>query len=758
MPRKYLIFLDILGFGALAEKIGIEKKLKPKAVRAHFIRVIKDRITQLTNEGLIESQKYGETDDWLLVAKDLPTVFKILSSIFHHVTDYLDYKEIPLEIAVGAEEFDEVERLTGSDLVIEDSTIRFLQSEVLKRYHGWYKEQKGDAVTFTFVVFTESAYRELEESDQKDSRKIQYKISYTDTKNSEHNFYSANLTWIKQRGKLYEFLDKIRIDDKDPPNLQYDRIDELYVSPVNYGEIQKALIDDHSVFITGPPEFGKTYTAVRLLWDYYNKGYEPSWKDVKALIALPQSGLMPRHITYFEDPFGKKQYVDIDELKRTLGVSIAAIRQTKDVYAIITSKEELFKEFDRLTPEDHTSLVKKLKLQSPSYDDEQRQELVLKWASGYACEWLKNTHLTEFVLKCIKDKTKLPTPLSIKNFAQVTSKTNTLDGLKLKIKEQSAGAEEAFATDIRKMTGDKVLFLSFPFLGEFPVNFVESHYRVLVQDENFIKTLKLDSLDISTFDELVAWFKDDKIEISRGRLAFSHRSYHNSLARLRNEPRLATIFKKLFPKLITALDHEDYIVRMSAADGLGEMRDPRALQSLIKKLMDKEEDKHVRFSAELALGRISDSRAISPLIRVLNDEDDMLLTFGAVMGLGWIGEPAVNSLIDQLRDEETDKLRVPAVMYGLRLAGEPAIDPLILILNDKSNSFYVRLMAAAMLGQMAHPKGVTALTEIIKDKEQDLNVRVIAGNGLKEVIGEQATLAMIDDEDPIKPRLKDLFK
>jgi hypothetical protein len=32
---------------------------------------------------------------------------------------------------------------------------------------------------------------------------------------------------------------------------------------------------DKAVIITRHPEYGKTYTAVRLLWGHYNKGYDP---------------------------------------------------------------------------------------------------------------------------------------------------------------------------------------------------------------------------------------------------------------------------------------------------------------------------------------------------------------------------------------------------------------------------------------------------------------------------------------------------
>ena len=57
----------------------------------------------------------------------------------------------------------------------------------------------------------------------------------------------------------------------------YNRIDELFVPPIEYDEIKASLEKNRVVFITGPPEFGKTYTAIRLLWEFFCSGYNPVW-------------------------------------------------------------------------------------------------------------------------------------------------------------------------------------------------------------------------------------------------------------------------------------------------------------------------------------------------------------------------------------------------------------------------------------------------------------------------------------------------
>ncbi|MHC1588990.1 MAG: HEAT repeat domain-containing protein, partial [Methermicoccaceae archaeon] len=66
--------------------------------------------------------------------------------------------------------------------------------------------------------------------------------------------------------------------------------------------------------------------------------------------------------------------------------------------------------------------------------------------------------------------------------------------------------------------------------------------------------------------------------------------------------------KKDVEGLIGALSYKrGWHVRMTAAESLGEIKDPRAVDPLIRALRD--EDSGVRWSAAAALGEIKDPRA-----------------------------------------------------------------------------------------------------------------------------------------------------
>jgi hypothetical protein len=72
--------------------------------------------------------------------------------------------------------------------------------------------------------------------------------------------------------------------------------------------------------------------------------------------------------------------------------------------------------------------------------------------------------------------------------------------------------------------------------------------------------------------------------------------------------------------LIDALRQPDRWVRIYAADALGELRDPRAVQPLGMLLAD-EEDQSVRMSVLSALYEIGDERALRYLKRAASDKD-----------------------------------------------------------------------------------------------------------------------------------------
>ena len=100
--------------------------------------------------------------------------------------------------------------------------------------------------------------------------------------------------------------------------------------------------------------------------------------------------------------------------------------------------------------------------------------------------------------------------------------------------------------------------------------------------------------------------------------------------------------------LSAALKDERFSVRQAAAEALGKIKDPRAVEPLIAA----HQNWWVGAAAACALGEIKDPRAVEPLIAALKDED-VNVRWPAARALGEIKDPrAVEPLIAALKDEE----------------------------------------------------------------------------------------------------------
>ena len=122
--------------------------------------------------------------------------------------------------------------------------------------------------------------------------------------------------------------------------------------------------------------------------------------------------------------------------------------------------------------------------------------------------------------------------------------------------------------------------------------------------------------------------------------------------------------KRDVPGLVKALGYQkDAAVRKAAAEGLGRLRDPRAVRPLVIALGDApvrpaavealvaagsvageslvaalgNQDPKVRKAAVMALGRIGDARAVEALIAVLEDQDGEV-QWAAIESLGQLGD------------------------------------------------------------------------------------------------------------------------
>ena len=324
-----------------------------------------------------------------------------------------------------------------------------------------------------------------------------------------------------------------------------------------FSDIQKTLNEKRIVFITGTQEYGKTYTAVRLMWEYFKKGYEPHWIKggeereritVRQRLEEIRAELKPNRIIYFEDPFGKTRYEKREGLEKEIGTIIDCVRIADNVYVVITSREEVFKEFEKekLTKKSIREFEKSLNLKTPSYGVEKRKEILAKWAENEGCTWFGDEQLRDPILESMEDEDVLSTPLRIRGFAFDTVDVDRKDQLEEKIREKSEEVEMAFSREIKSMSDDKILFLSLLFIfGYSKVGFIRRMYEEMVRN--------LCIRGACEFDRVLDWFKNDKVNVSVF-LEFSHPAYFEALENLLVENGYITrINRKIFGRLLTRL-------------------------------------------------------------------------------------------------------------------------------------------------------------------------------------------------------------
>jgi HEAT repeat protein len=224
-------------------------------------------------------------------------------------------------------------------------------------------------------------------------------------------------------------------------------------------------------------------------------------------------------------------------------------------------------------------------------------------------------------------------------------------------------------------------------------------------------------------------------------------------------------------RLLRNLRSPDPKVRMEAVDGLAETGDPKAIESLLMILEEKENVGILQARAIIALGRLRDRRATEPLLRILYGKVDTvpmteISRLRAAEALGLIGdsravrpllkwlkshrdkeatmeqelfahvrealiqigrkEPGV--LVDGMKDED-DQIRWEAVR-ALRGILDPSTVPAMVEALEDWN-YAIRIAAAEVLGLIGDEQVVEPLTQSLKDVNRD--VRSAARGALEQI-------------------------
>ena len=529
--NKFLIYCDILGFENLPDNIGKEVGVDPPKIRIDFITAIQEQVTELQEHNKIEGLLYGNSDDWLFVVNDLNEAFYCINKLLNHNTGYDLLRHVPLVFAIDAQTYHDSAKLSGIGLVAEDATIKALKSDLVKSYSHWYKsENAGKSPTSTTILLSTTVYSELDHVDSKLCTPFSKKLDWESDDIVAGYIVEERL--LRKWVSAMEFLELLDV----PGSSIYKRIFDLCVQPAEYNNIFEELQNGNPIILTGPPEFGKTYMAIRLLWEFFSIDYKPVWvrgREPSQRTALRdaleniEASMGKRQIVYFEDPFGQYNYESRPSLERELGSILALSQREGSSKLIISSRTEIWKQFLNVSTlgKQPDQIIKEFIIDHTSYSDQNRRQLLINWANLSPCKWLLHTDLMEKVFEQLERFNKLPTPLSIRDFCL---STQDVDEEKLLLEWMDKKSEEtslSFAREIELLSKDKIVFLMLIFISStFSLKFLEVFTDEIIKRQNIGNRWSL--------ERLISWFKDDKITVTSQSVEFSHPSYAKAYSHL----------------------------------------------------------------------------------------------------------------------------------------------------------------------------------------------------------------------------------
>lgn len=222
--------------------------------------------------------------------------------------------------------------------------------------------------------------------------------------------------------------------------------------------------------------------------------------------------------------------------------------------------------------------------------------------------------------------------------------------------------------------------------------------------------------------------------------------------------------------LINTLKDGHPLVRKSAAAALGKIQHPRAIESLIQTLKDKDsgvrgtavtilskigysaaeplfkamksEDPRIRKGATIVLGTIGDPRARESLVALLQDKEPYVV-LRAITALALIKEQVIAEALVAALDRVDDNMRV-TIGHSLRKIGPPAVEPLIGALKNRDP--HIRMRVAWFLGWFEDPRVVKCLVSALKEDENWRVRRSAAG-----------ALGVLGDPKAVKPLIASLI-
>jgi len=562
-----IIYMDILGYNRRADEEAQKTGRPVEDIRSSYILSIDTRLNHLQQQGIIAF--YGRpdySDAWLVFTDSIWNAFKIIGETLK--------AQLPLAIAIGSGKFHQSCLADRSN-----ETVSFLKTNIIPEYIKFYKSRYRKSPHDTFVLLTPEAYRELDYKDMCCK-------PYTAAK-----FYLLKQDQFRRELAMLEFLEKINLY-----RVEYRRIGKLYVKPNSYEKIKKILDEWHTVLLIGDPEMGKTYTAIKLLLDLYEKeGYEPIFireeERMKQWQLIRERKNLKGKAIYLEDPWGKVEFRSSESLFREIGDFLREVKR-KNCRVIVSSREKVFKEFEekKETAEHLSRYVSELSV-ALAYDRRKLINMLGRYIDVFNPLWHKNEHMRKIAFQFAEEE--LSTPMSIKQFIDYTLDAEDEENL---IAGGVMAAEEtkiAFAREIKEIFNkglyDRLVFLSFPYIGT-NLEVAKPCYQDILR---YLKDSGYDLIKAKDFDNLVEQYSK-KVETSvvfeTGSIfkymTYIHPSYEEAFgSALVANGRPSDISKKIFSPVLLLLSENSETagqVALAIVEHFAEIPDEVASELLFK--------------------------------------------------------------------------------------------------------------------------------------------------------------------------------
>jgi HEAT repeat protein len=170
-------------------------------------------------------------------------------------------------------------------------------------------------------------------------------------------------------------------------------------------------------------------------------------------------------------------------------------------------------------------------------------------------------------------------------------------------------------------------------------------------------------------------------------------------------------------RFISALASTNQDVRAKAAEALGDINNPAAIEPLRKRLTDW--DKDAKCAAVIALGKLKDKQSVPVIREMLWDKDDGIKEKAAI-SLGYMGDTSVAPAIKELLKDKNGFVRFSAVEALNRLGQDSGKDFIIETLKAQESE--AKLRALNILEKIVTAKDIAAVEPLVSDADKSVSI------------------------------------